>query len=248
MTLFIEINDLKKAKNFLRLKYDLRTNDEQSSLKYHHLLDCLNILKYYGVYNYIKYGQAVLLHDIGRFFESDLDASNFNHAYYGYELIKKEYTKNPIILLPIKYHEDDLKWKLLLLDDPEYISCSKRKKKQIIKCSKLVRDIDIISNMKSLIGTKSVDVNIKKINMHICDKLRNGEIGTKDDIYNQYDKISYILCGLNLLTYKKSFCYIKKHMIVEQLINKQLNMVSNNNQLYDYTNSMHEYIKKKYGV
>jgi len=117
--MFIEIKMIKKTKKYLKLKYNLISKNQVIEKKYNHLIDCLNILKYYNLKNYLTYGPAVLLHDIGRFYEKKSVQKDFEHAKYGYDLLKKEYTDNPIILLPIKYHEEDLEWKKIISKDSE---------------------------------------------------------------------------------------------------------------------------------
>lgn len=245
--MFIGIR-LKKAKYFLDLKYTLTSKNELSETKYNHLIDCLNILKFYNLLNYLNYGQAILLHDIGRFYENNSKTPKFNHANFGYDILKSEFTNNPIVLLPIKYHEEDLKWQKLLFNDVEFLKCSTFNKKKIIKCCKLVRDIDIISNMKNLAKEKCKNSDINEINDKIINNLYNGQIGKKEDIYNEYDEISYILCGLNLLSFRKSFKYIRKHKIIELLIQKQLNMVKNNKKLRDFTIEVYNFLKIEFNL
>lgn len=109
----------------------------------------------------------------------------------------------------------------------------------------LVRDIDIISNMKNLITQDLKKEKVNHINEQIIHKLCNGKISTKEDVYNEYDEISYILCGLNLLSFRKSFWYIKKYKIIEALKDKQLMMISDK-QIHDSTITMYEFIKIKY--
>ena len=241
--MFIEIKDIKKAKQFLELKYSSTSKNEIFEIKYNHLIDCLNILKFYGYLNYLNYGASILLHDIGRFYE--FKNKKIDHAKYGYNLLKQEFTNNPIILLPIKYHENDLEWQQLLLNDKEFLCCSKHNKSKIIKCCKLVRDIDIISNMKYLASKEYHNQKINHINKKIIDKLYSNDISIKEEIYNEYDKISYILCGLNLISYKRSFKYLKKYKVIELLMQKQLNII-NNKELYDYTTKTYKYIKRKF--
>lgn len=243
--MFIGTKNLKRAKEYLNLKYNSTSKNKLANIKYTHMLDCLNILKFYNLLNYLNYGQAILLHDIGIFYESEFKSQKINHVQYGYKLLKKEFTNNPIILLSIKYHEEDLKWKELLYNDKEYLNCSNFKKKQIIKSCMLVRDIDIISNMKNLIAQDFKNKKLSYINEQIIHKLYNGKISIKEDVHNEYDEISYILCGLNLLSFKKSFRYIKKYKIVEALKDKQLKMISNK-RIYDLTIAMYQFIKIKY--
>lgn len=246
--MFIEINGLTKAKKYLTSKYNLCKKNELSNIKYNHLIDCLNILKFYKITDYINYGQAVILHDIGRLYENESKATEFDHAEYGYKLLKKEFTNRPIVLLPVKYHEEDLTWHNLIQNDLEFLNCSKKQKKKIIYGCKLVRDIDIISNMKYIVKQDLKCKKVKSINEKIIENLCNGEISTKEDIHNAYDEISYILCGLNLLSYKKSFKYLKKYKIVEMLINKQLKMVLDNVKLYNSTTEMYKFIKTKFNL
>ena len=69
---------------------------------------------------------------------------------------------------------------------------------------------------------------------------------SKSDILNEYDEISYILCGLNLISYNRSLKYIKKEKVVDKLINKQLDMVLENKKLYDSTIELYKFIKVKF--
>lgn len=243
----IEIK-VKQAKSFLDTKYNSKYNNKFSKLKYNHSLDCLNILKYYNYYNYLSYGSAVLLHDIGRFYEQQFKNKSFDHARYGYTLLKEKFTNKPEILLPIKYHEEDLRWKELLLSDKEFLKCSWLNKVRIIKGCKLVRDIDIISNMKMLSKQKNINKKTFNINKKIIEKLYSEQVGCKDNIYNKYDEISYILCGLNLISFKRSFKYIRKHKIINQLKLIQLNMVSCDEELYKITEKMYDFINNKFKV
>lgn len=242
--MFTEINNLNKAKLYLKEKYDSKSKNEFYDLKYEHSLDCLSILKSYGLFNYYKFGQAVLLHDVGRFFENN--SKDFDHALFGYEILLKEYTKDPLILLPIKYHEEDIKWEKLLNKDLSFKDLSKNKQKQIIKGCKIVRDIDIISNMQSISSKNTEESEITSINNGIIDNLYNNLISDKDDINNIYDEISYILCGLNLIVFEKSFSYIRRNKIINKLKDKQLMLVQNNKDLYDKTIEMHDFIKTNY--
>lgn len=244
--MFTEIRCLINARKYLNFKYNMSSKNELSNTKYNHLIDCLNILKFYNIKNYLKYGPAVLLHDIGRFYENDSKCVKFNHAEYGYNLLKKEFTDNPVILLPVKYHEEDIKWEKLIYNDLNFLNCSKKQKRKIMYGCKLIRDIDIISNMKNLTRQNLENKKVKQINKKIIDNLYNGKISVEEDILNNFDKISYILCGLNLLSYSKSFEYIKKHNIVEMLIDKQLKMISKNKNIYDSTIEMHKFIKRKF--
>lgn len=163
-------------------------------------------------------------------------------------MLKKEFTSNPRVLLPIKYHEEDLKWKELLCNDKEFLNCSWISRKKIIKGCKLVRDIDIISNMKTLSKQKSINQKVCNVNTKIIDQLYNDNIGSKENIYNKFDEISYILCGLNLISFKRSFKYIKKYKIIEQLKQIQLRMVSYDEELYKLTENMYDFIYNKFKV
>ena len=244
--MFTEINCLIKAKKYLDLKYNESSKNNLSKIKYDHLIDCLNILKYYNIKNYLCYGSAILLHDIGRFYEKDSDSLKFDHAEYGYNLLKAEFTNDPLVLLPIKYHEEDTEWRRLINIDSYFLNCSKKQKEKSIKGCKLVRDIDIISNMKNL-GRKNLkNWKVGIINEKIIDNLYNDRISVKSDILNEYDEISYILCGLNLISYNRSLKYIKKEKVVDKLINKQLDMVLENKKLYDSTIELYKFIKVKF--
>ena len=102
--------------------------------------------------------------------------------------------------------------------------------------------------MKTLSEQKSINQKLCNVNTKIIDQLYNNNIGSKENIYNKFDEISYILCGLNLISFKRSFKYIKKYKIIEQLKQIQLRMVSYDEELYKLTENMYDFIYNKFKV
>ena len=115
--MFIEINKLKKAKKILLEVYtkSINTSNDKEYIqaKYDHSIDCFNIASKVKPFNRTC-AIAALLHDIGRIYEYDEDKADL-HAQIGYQYLKNHFITNPLILLPIKYHEDDLNWYQKLL-------------------------------------------------------------------------------------------------------------------------------------
>lgn len=225
MIMFTEIKELFQAKKILKQQYKkilLLSGDSNKTYiidKYNHLYDCLKILKKVKGKRYFKYSVPVLLHDIGRFIDNSEQDDNA-HANRGYLFLKTNFTNNPMHLLPIKYHEDDLNWKIEIKKAKEYITSSNQEKEEIVSCCKLVRDIDIISNMKIILKEKIKISNKNKINKELMTLFCNQKIGKKELINNDYDKILYILCGLNLIENEECLKYIKKNQIIYKLIDK----------------------------
>ena len=110
--MFIEIKNLYKAKKLLNLVYKKSkseftlNNIKYLNIKYLHLFDCLKILRKINTIHYYRYAPTILLHDIGRFLKID-DNKSFDHAQLGFEYLKNNYSSNPLVILPIKYHESD---------------------------------------------------------------------------------------------------------------------------------------------
>lgn len=252
--MYTGIKNIKEAKEILSKEFNTNLKKcnslERKYLvnKYNHSYDCLDILKDICPITFFKYAPTILLHDIGRFYEYN-NHKGFDHAKYGYSLLKRYYIKDPVVLLPIKYHEDDLNWYLNIQQDQEYLLCSKLKRKKIIKLCHLIRDVDIISNMKILTISSISNSNIDNINLDLIIRLRNKDIGTRENVFNEYDEIVYILCGLSLITFNKSFRYLKRNRIIERLITKLFVLISNKDtDLYQYTLEIKKFIYDKYDV
>lgn len=252
MILFTGIKLLRESKKFLYQEYIKNHNiclDEDKvymNLKYDHSYDCLKILKSIAFKKYLKYSSSILLHDVGRFYEYK-KIDNFKHAQYGYLILKKNYTKNPLILLPVKYHESDLNWLEELYLDKEYLNCNYYYRKEIIKCCQLVRDIDVISNMKSILNS-STNKQADDINYKLIKVFKNGDLARKEMIKNEYDQIIYILCGLSIITDKASYRYLKKKKIVKELIEKLFVLSPNNNKAKKVTIQIKDIVNEKYNI
>lgn len=247
--MFIEINKIRKAKRFLLKTYTESINaandKEHIKLKNDHSLDCLNIVLKIKPFNHTC-AIAALLHDIGKIYEYDKDKESL-HALIGYQYLKDNFTTNPLILLPIKYHENDLDWYQKLLKDNEFKNQNWLIKKRVLEYSKIVRDVDIISNMKFLSEKELKQHNIS-INKQLIKYLNEGNIGKKELIHNEYDEIIYILCGLNIIYSKQSINYLKKHEIVTSLIKKLFILANNNQEMIKETEFVSNIIKEKFNL
>lgn len=252
--MYIEIKDIKSAKKILFKEYILnlkkcnnKTEEKYMKLKIKHSKDCLKILKHSFPNLYHKYAIPVLLHDIGRFYEYK-KINNFHHEDFGYEYLNKNYTNDPLVLLPIKYHEKDLNWKELLINEKEYKSLSLIKRNEIIECSEILRDIDVISNMKSIAKYKK-KTKVKEINLDLLNDLKTFKLAEKESIKNKYDEIVYILCGLNIISQENSWKYLKEHKIIEKLIKLLYKLLDNEDQKnISVTKKIEKIIYEKYMV
>lgn len=247
--MFTEINDIKIAKKILNMEYDInikkcqfKQDKEYIIAKKKHSYDCLKILKIAYSNKSLKYGISVLLHDIGRFSEYKL-LKNFKHEEYGYYYLREKYTSNPLILLPIKYHEKDIGWLEELQHEKEYMKSSAKIQDEIFDCTMILKDIDIISNMKFIYKGKTKKVD--DINNVLIEKLKNGILGEKTDVQNNYDEIVYILCGLTLISQESSWNYLKKYKIVEKLIKKLYKMINSKNNII-ITKEVEDFVYKKF--
>lgn len=210
--------------------------------KYKHSLDCFYILKEMFPKTYKLYAPSVILHDFGCFSEFYYK-EKIDHARLGYNLLKEKNIFNTAILLPIKYHEEDVNWELLLDNDEQYQKYSKKQKEQIYYNCIIVRDIDIISNMKQIVSEKANSKNISSYNSKLVKLLKENKIGKKEFIENDFDKIIYILCGLNLILLDESREYIKKHKIIEKLIKRLYFLINNNcNEMVQVTQNIEKII------
>lgn len=251
--MFTEIKLLKNAKQKIHDEYKDNYNKcflnerEYLDTKYEHSYDCLSILKKIRPKKYLKYSVSILLHDIGRFSEYK-NIKGFSHAQYGYEILKENFTNDPLILFPVKYHESGDEWIVELYQEKEFQKCNNQKKIEIIDCCNLVRDIDVISNMKSILKSCSNN-KYADINYDLVKVLERDDLADKEMIKNEYDKIIYILCGLSIITDEKSFKYIKKYSIVKNLINKLFDFVEQSNlKNLKTTKEIKDLIYEKYNI
>lgn len=251
--MFTEIKLLKEAKKILFEEYKKNSvicpkeDLEYMVLKYKHSYDCLRILKEIKPTKYFKFASAILLHDIGRFSEYK-KIKNFKHEQYGYNLLNNNYLKNPLILFSVKYHEDGLDWLVKLKEEKQFLKYNKILKNEIINCCQIVREIDVISNMKSIL--KCVySTKIDSINYELIKVFRNGELSNKEMIRNDYDKILYILCGLSIISDKNSFKYLKKYKIVDKLMDNLFFLIKEENiKLKKETKEIKDFIYEKYNL
>lgn len=189
---------------------------------------------------------ALLLHDIGRFSET-VWKSSFDHAVHGYNLLKGRGVNNTTILLSVKYHETDVGWRNILTEHREFKCLSNLQQNQVISCCEIVKDADIISNMKYLLSLSNHMVT-KKYNYELVDLFLNGKLGKDELVNNQFDQIIYILCGLNIINLPQSFSYLRKCGLIKQLVEKlQYLLVEQNCSTY-IIRKIGEFLYGKYNI
>lgn len=190
---------------------------------------------------------VLLLHDIGRFYEH-CRFPNFKHAEYGYEILKKENIANPLILLPIKYHETE-NWQTALSLDEEYKKLATTEKHKVKLLCRLLVEADIIDNMRIQLKThKNENLADIHLNRSILENLFSGCLADDKNIKNCADEIVYILCGLSVIQLNESKKYIKDNLIVTNLINKLFSIAqsSSNTALKKDVNKIKDYIHETY--
>lgn len=155
---------------------------------------------------------ALLLHDIGFFISRD----NNEHARLGYDFLTEVGITDATILLPVLYHENDRDWKELLKKNPDYVMLDASGKKTVKNICKLVRDADIISNMRMALYDYGY-AEWKFTNKYLLDCLETRELPDNKNNQSISDNIVYLFCGLSLVNYPESFEFIKRHDLISDL-------------------------------
>lgn len=163
----------------------------------------------------IELQYALLLHDIGRFFAKTAKQQKI-HAELGYQYLKSLSIGDQKILLPIRYHENDMDWKDLLHADENYICLSRKEKKIVEYYCTLVKDSDIIANMYE-VKKKYPDSGIYPFSNTLKKKFLNRLLPEQEEVIFPGDTILYMLCGLSLITLEESHQYIKQTQIARDL-------------------------------
>lgn len=188
--------------------------------KYFHLLDTLTIGRLIAGENISPDLEgALFLHDIGAI----ASFTKADHAQKGYDLLKEEGISSAELLLPIRYHEDDLTWRKLLSADAAFRHAAANVQSRIIFNCKCVRDADIISNMILIADDIPSE---SSFNPALICCLFNKEPGLMDDVLYPADRLIYAFCGLFLLDLEDSVNFIRESGIVSYLVNKLLKMIS----------------------
>lgn len=92
----------------------------------------------------------LLLHDIGRFYDDVIRNGNYNfgHGEYAVKLLLDEtdpYWHDPLLLLPIRYHDQiDIRG---LFQDRDYLRANADTQDLLVNFAKLLRDADKLSNL-----------------------------------------------------------------------------------------------------
>lgn len=193
---------------------------EKIKEKYFHLLDTLIIGRLIAGENISPDLEgALFLHDIGAI----ASFTKTDHAQKGFNLLMEECITSAELLLPIRYHEDDLTWRELLSADPAFRHAATNVQNRIVFNCKCVRDADIISNM-ILIADDIPSTSNFNSTLTCC--LLNKEPGLMDDVLYPADRLIYAFCGLFLLELEDSVNFIRESCIVSYLVNKLLKMIS----------------------
>lgn len=156
---------------------------------------------------------ALLLHDIGYFVQDSVE----HHAQYGFEYLKGHGNGEMDILLPILLHENDLDWKQLLKKSPFYTLADEADKHRIKSICMLVRDADIISNMEILTAPQTSN-DVFSENLDLITHLEYGRLPIDNYIMSLGDNILYLLCGIRLLCFPRSFDYIREQQLIDKLM------------------------------
>lgn len=159
---------------------------------------------------------SVLFHDIGKLVISDKESVK-DHALKGYEWMVKREICNPEIIFGIKYHEVDEDWLGLLNREPRFLVLNESDKQMTVKSCKVVKDVDIVSNMIRLL--KSPCIKVSTFSDEIVDCFFTQKLGDARYVDNEFDRIVYILCGLNIINFSDSFEFLKSNSIVSGLTN-----------------------------
>ncbi len=158
---------------------------------------------------------ALLLHDIGYFVTDDAAI----HAEAGFAWLAENMGAEMTVLLPVLYHESDSNWRELLENDSRYIALDDVQRKQVRDTSILLRDADIVSNMRQAL-TGEPEEGWALTNRDLIGLLENGEFEVGRNVSSNADNIMHLLCGLPLLEYGESMRYLSENHIVTGLIGR----------------------------
>lgn len=188
--------------------------------KFKHSLEVYKIARKIDKKLAVKYSAAFLFHDIGRFYGTD--SKDFNHADFGYRLLKKSGWFNNFIILPILYHESDLNWKELINKHCKSEKMSTEDIEIISDLCALLKDADLIANMRGICKEKIIQQthNIKISYTNFNNFMNNKICIAQPKSKQQFNKITYILCGLSIINLPKSKIFLKNERIVADLIAK----------------------------
>ena len=175
-----------------------------------------------------KLQAAVLLHDIGRFYEILMmkDGQFVDHGVYGAKMLAQipEFNQKDIVL-PIRHHGHLIE---ALYDDEEYKALLASEKKLIKRNAFLVRDADKIANFYLLIShfdeygpmflvsSEYKDPNNKDVSGKVRKDFLNHKCVTRGDVCNLADKALCLWSWFYDINYDASFLFIKRLHILEK--------------------------------
>jgi hypothetical protein len=164
-------------------------------------------------------GIVCILHDIARFYEIGEGIGGVSHGTYGaYEILKiKENINNPLILLPIKYHDgfnfDGLE------EEIENLGLSNQKD-LIFTISKFIKDADKMANFKYFKRIKYVS-HTRQRQLYVANKVmeqfKNFKLVNKEFCETVFD------IAINFLSWEFDLNFdASKRIFIREEINKYL--------------------------
>lgn len=179
---------------------------------------------------------ALLLHDIGHFFEDD-KKNPVGHDRLARFFLEEQGIHVPEILLPVACHEANERLEKMCCEDALFQKQKQKLKREILWNCQIVCEADIISHMREIL--KETHMASECFSKHFLNLLESGQLPTPNAVVYPNDRILYLLCGLSLIHLKESIAYLKKEKLVQQLVSRLPNR---------YRNHISRIIRVKYGL
>lgn len=179
---------------------------------------------------------ALLLHDIGHFFEDD-KKSPIGHDRLARIFLEEQGIHVPEILLPVACHESNEHLEKVCREDVLFQKQDQKLKREVLWNCRIVCEADIISHMREILKEKHLDNGC--CSKHFLNLLESGQLSTPNTVVYPNDRILYLLCGLPLIHLQESAAYLKKEKLVQQLVSHLPSR---------YRNHISGIIRVKYGL
>ena len=176
-----------------------------------------------------KLQAAVLLHDIGRFYEILMmkDRQFVDHGVYGAKMLAQipEFNQKDIVL-PIRHHGHLIE---ALYADEEYMALADEEKAIIRRNAFLVRDADKLANFyllathfeeygpMFLVASEYKDANSKDISEKIREDFFNHKCVTRSEIRNLAEKALSLWAWIYDINYDSSFLFMERLHLTDRL-------------------------------
>lgn len=158
---------------------------------------------------------ALLLHDVGHFFEDD-KKNPIGHARLARIFLEEQGICVPEILLPVSCHEANEHLEKVCCKDVLFQKQNQKLKREILWNCRIVCEADIISHMREIL--KETHLDDEYCSKHFLDLLESEQLPTPDAVVYPNDRILYLLCGLSLIRLKESAAYLEKEKLVQHLV------------------------------